>query len=76
MAPPLPILTAREVIGVLERAGFKTHHQKGSHVHLRHPQKPHLRIVVPYHNRDLAPKTLKTIIVQAEMSLEEFLSWM
>jgi predicted RNA binding protein YcfA (HicA-like mRNA interferase family) len=35
-----------------------------------------LRIVVPYHNRDLAPKTLKTIIVQAEMSLEEFLSWM
>ncbi|MBF0510044.1 MAG: type II toxin-antitoxin system HicA family toxin [Deltaproteobacteria bacterium] len=69
-------MTAKEVLRVLERAGFTIHHHKGSHVHLRHFEKPHLRIVVPSHNRDLAPKTLQTIIAQAEISVDEFLNWM
>lgn len=74
--PFLPVLTAKEVLSALLRAGFFIHHQKGSHVHLRHGEKSYLRVVIPYHNRDLAPKTLRTIITQAEMTTEEFLNWL
>ncbi len=72
--PPLPALTARQVVRALQRAGFVIHHQTGSHVHLRSPDKPGLRVVVPYHNRDLAPKTLRSIIAQAELTADEFLA--
>jgi predicted RNA binding protein YcfA (HicA-like mRNA interferase family) len=72
--PPLPVLTARAVVRVLQRAGFRIHHQTGSHVHLRHPAKASLRVVVPFHGRDLAPKTLRSIIAQCEMTVEEFLA--
>ncbi|MGO9842709.1 MAG: type II toxin-antitoxin system HicA family toxin [Candidatus Acidiferrales bacterium] len=41
---------------------------------LRHPRKPHLRITVPRHDRfDLPPSVLKSILRQAEMTLEDFL---
>jgi len=72
--PKLPRLTARKTVAALKRGGFYLHHQKGSHVHLRHPDKPHLRVVVPYHNRDLAPKTLRSIISQAELTVEQFIN--
>ncbi len=70
--PKLPRLTARKTVAALQRDGFYIHHHKGSHVHLRHPRKPHLRVVVPYHKRDLAPKTLRSIIAQAELTVEQF----
>lgn len=56
------------------RADFYIHHQKGSHANLRHPTKAHLHIVVPCHGGDLAPKTLKSILVQAELTVEEFVA--
>jgi len=34
---------------------------------------PHLHVVVPGHNRDLMPKTLESIIVQAKLKTEEFI---
>ncbi|MBF0550548.1 MAG: hypothetical protein HQK60_08435 [Deltaproteobacteria bacterium] len=43
---------------------------------MRPLEKPHLRIVVPSHDLDLAPKTLRTIIAQAEISVDEFLNLM
>ena len=70
--PALPVVTARRLLQVLQRAGFRIHHQTGGHVHLRHPDKPQLRVVVPYHGHELAPKTLRTIIAQADMTVEEF----
>jgi predicted RNA binding protein YcfA (HicA-like mRNA interferase family) len=69
--PKLPRISARKMLQVLLRAGFYVHHQRGSHVNLRHAVKAHLRLVVPY-GGDLAPKTIKSIIAQAEMTLEEF----
>lgn len=71
--PRLPRVNPRKVLLVLKRAGFYIHHQTGAHINLRHPQKSHLHVVVPYHNRDLAPKTLKSIIVQTELTIEDFL---
>ena len=68
--PRLKRLTAKQVVRILQNSGFTAHHTKGSHVHLRHSLKSHLRVVVPFHGKVLAPKTLKSIIVQAELSTQ------
>ncbi len=70
--PKLPRLNPRKALSALLRAGFYVHHQTGSHINLRHRTKSHLHVVIPSHNRDLAPKTLKSIVVQAELSVGEF----
>jgi predicted RNA binding protein YcfA (HicA-like mRNA interferase family) len=72
--PKLPRITSRRLIRALLRTGFYIHHQTGSHMNLRHHEKSHLHVVVPQHSGDLAPKTLKSIIVQAEMTVEEFVA--
>ena len=72
--PKLPRITSRKLLQVLLRSGFYIHHQTGSHANLRHNSKPHLHLVVPRHSGDLAPKTIKSIISQAEMTVEEFVS--
>jgi len=70
--PKLPRITSKKLLKVLLRAGFCVHHQTGSHANLRHNIKTHLHVVVPRHSGDLAPKTTKSIIIQAEMTVEEF----
>jgi predicted RNA binding protein YcfA (HicA-like mRNA interferase family) len=69
----LPAVTARHLLQAIQKAGFIIHHQTGSHVHLRHPAKPDLRLVIPYHHRDLAPKMLKHILVQAHLTGDDLL---
>ena len=59
-----------EVIKALERAGFILVRQKGSH---RIYVKNRLGVTVPYHNKDLKPKTLKHIIKQSGLEIEEFI---
>ena len=73
--PRLKRLAAKDVFKILHSVGFIVHHTHGSHVHLRHPNKVYLRVVVPCHNRILAPKTLKSIIIQSELSREEMKSF-
>jgi predicted RNA binding protein YcfA (HicA-like mRNA interferase family) len=69
----LPALSADQVVRALERAGFSVHRIKGSHHHLRHPDRPQARPVVPMHRGDLPPGTLRAIIRQAGLSVTEFL---
>jgi len=70
----LPALKPKKVLKALLRAGFYIHHQTGSHVQLRHPQKLHLRVTIPYHSKfDLPPSVINSILKQAEISKEEFL---
>jgi len=64
----------QEVDSSITKAGFYIHHQTGSHVNLRNHDKAHLHVVVPQHSGDLALKTIKSIIVQAEMTVEEFVA--
>ena len=74
MVPDLPVLKPRKVLRALLRAGFEVHHQTGSHAQLRHPAKPHLRVTVPRHDRfDLPKPVLRSILRQAEITVEEFL---
>jgi predicted RNA binding protein YcfA (HicA-like mRNA interferase family) len=69
----LPALRPQEVVRALNRAGFTVERIKGSHYHLRHPDDPRLRVSVPVHNRDLPKGTLRAIIKQAGLTVEEFL---
>ncbi|MBI2096723.1 MAG: type II toxin-antitoxin system HicA family toxin [Candidatus Sungbacteria bacterium] len=71
--PKLPRIPSALVLRALKRARFYEYHQTGSHVQLRHPEKLSLRITIPFHRKDFAPKTLKTIIKQAGLTVDEFL---
>jgi predicted RNA binding protein YcfA (HicA-like mRNA interferase family) len=71
--PRLPRVTGRQVIRVLERSGWYRHHQRGSHLVLKHPDKPNARVTVAVHSGEIIfPKTLLSILGQAGMSVDEF----
>jgi len=72
MSSRLPAVKPSEVLRALRRGGFFVHHVSGSHYVLKHPGKPHLRVTVPYHNRDLKRGTLASILEQAGLTSEEF----
>ena len=74
MKKQLPILKPKRALRALLKADFYIHHQTGSHIQLRHSSKAHLRVTVPRHDRfDLPRHVLKSILKQAELSVEEFL---
>ena len=71
MTQKLPRVTASEMIKVLERIGFFFARQSGSHKIYKN--KEGNRVTVPYHSEKiLHPKVLKTILRDAELSLEKF----
>ena len=41
---------------------------------MHHVDKPDLRITIPFHKKDLSPKTLKSIINQAGLTVDEFIN--
>lgn len=68
----LPRVRGGEVIAALQRAGFQLSHIRGSHHYLRKPEMPSL-VVVPVHGgRDLPLGTLRSVLRQAGLSVEEF----
>ncbi|OGF50323.1 hypothetical protein A3G55_03530 [Candidatus Giovannonibacteria bacterium RIFCSPLOWO2_12_FULL_44_25] len=68
--PKLPRVKPREIIGALEKASFYFTRQKGSH---KLYKKDKCRVTIAYHNKDMNPKTLKHIIEQSGLTLEEFI---
>jgi predicted RNA binding protein YcfA (HicA-like mRNA interferase family) len=69
----LPTLAVREVIRKLRRTGFVFDRQaKGSHEIWLHPE-TRRRVTIPNHPGDMPKGTLKAILEQAGLSLEEFL---
>jgi predicted RNA binding protein YcfA (HicA-like mRNA interferase family) len=73
MKERLPSVQSKQAIRALERAGFIVDRIAGSHYILKHPDKPMLRVTVPFHNRDLKRGTLQSIVKQAGFTNEEFL---
>jgi predicted RNA binding protein YcfA (HicA-like mRNA interferase family) len=67
----LPQVSGREVLGALVKLGFEKDRQKGSHIVLRQAAYPHRRLVIPDH-KEVAKGTLRAIIKQAGLTLEEF----
>ena len=69
MSPRLPRVSGDEVVRVLQRAGFATVSQRGSHRKLRHVDG---RIVIVPLHRELAIGTFASILRQAGLSAAEF----
>jgi predicted RNA binding protein YcfA (HicA-like mRNA interferase family) len=70
----LPVVTAREAIRALERAGFVTLRQSGSHCRLIHATDPARKVTVPVHGGDIKRGTLRAIIAQAGLTVSEFVA--
>jgi predicted RNA binding protein YcfA (HicA-like mRNA interferase family) len=71
----LPAVNGRRVIQALSRAGFVVDRIVGSHHVLALPGDPRRAVSVPVHSgRDLKPGTLRGIIRQAGLTVEEFVA--
>ena len=70
MTPKLPSLTAREILGILQRHGFIQVRQSGSHFVLRHPDGR--RTTVPMHRgRNLGQGLLRQIMRDANLTASD-----
>ncbi|MFZ1897590.1 type II toxin-antitoxin system HicA family toxin [Methanoregula sp.] len=70
MTDKLPILSGRDVIRALNKLGYVVNDQKGSYIHIRHPVRRPL--TVPNHP-EIARGTLRVIIKDADLTVENFL---
>ena len=66
----LPSISGRECVKALVRTGFYTRRQRSGHIILRRDD-PFAQLVVPDH-KELDRGTLRSIIRQAGISVEEF----
>jgi len=67
----LPQVSGREIVAALAKIGYEKDRQKGSHIILRQTPYPHRRLVIPDH-KEIARGTLRAIIKQAGLTVEEF----
>ena len=68
MSPRLPVVSGADTVAALRKAGFEQVSQRGSHVKLRSAD---ATVIVPLH-RELAPGTLRSVLRQARMAVEDF----
>jgi len=64
-------VSGKQVVKVLEKAGFYVKWQKGSHIVLRR-NNPFAQVVVPDH-RSVDTGTLASILNGADLSVEDFI---
>lgn len=72
--PPLPVITGKDFVRILQMMGFIIARIHGSHIRLKHPDG---RVTtVPIHgNKDIPKGLLRKIIREdLDLDLEEFLS--
>ena len=71
--PRMPRISSKEAIRALERLGFDQVRQTGSHVVMKQETEDgEIGCVVPLH-RELKIGTLRSILKQAQISIEEFI---
>lgn len=70
----VPRISGRECVRALEKMGFHVKRQEGSHIILRRDD-PFAQIVVPNH-KELDRGTLRAIIRQAGVSVEDFIHYL
>lgn len=72
MGQELPVLKPKEVVAALERAGFEVKRHTGSHV-IMYKSGFRRPISIPQHPRDLPKGTIRAIIREAGLTVEEFM---
>jgi len=71
MSTKLPKITSSELIRIIKQFGFVLDRQSGSHAIFIHREK-HIRTVVPIHKKVIIkPKTLLSILDDAEITIDE-----
>lgn len=70
-----PLLSAKEVIAILEKMGFNCKRQRGSHIFLEHPDGR--TTIIPNHPGEKLDRGLLIKIVKHDLGLEreEFLKY-
>lgn len=71
----LPALTAQQVARALSRADFYEARMSGSHKVMKSVERG-ATVTVPMHKGSLPTGTLRNIIRQAKMTVDEFLSFL
>ena len=69
MPSKYPVCTSEEVCKALTRAGFWKVKQKGSHIKMSSGARI---VIIPMHSKDLKCGTLKGILDQAGLSVDDF----
>ena len=65
----LPQVSGKRLVRALESQGWLIHHQRGSHVVMKHPQRPEGRVVIPCHGgKSVTKGTLARILKDAGLS--------
>jgi predicted RNA binding protein YcfA (HicA-like mRNA interferase family) len=67
----LPVVSGSEAVKAFGKAGYELDEQHGSHIILRRSDPPHRRLSVPNH-KELAKGTLRALIREAGLTVEEF----
>ena len=67
----LPVISGSQAVNAFRKAGYQFDVQHGSHIILRCTEPPHRRLSVPNH-KELAKGTLRTLIREAGLTVEEF----
>ncbi len=68
----LPCVSGRECVNALSKKGFRFKRQNGSHIILRRDE-AFAQLVVPDH-KELDRGTLRSILRQAGLTIEEFIA--
>jgi predicted RNA binding protein YcfA (HicA-like mRNA interferase family) len=72
MSEKLPRVDCQQLVRALKRAGFVEQRQKGSHLHMRRAS-DNKRVTVPIHKgRTMPIGTLRGILRDANISIDEF----
>jgi predicted RNA binding protein YcfA (HicA-like mRNA interferase family) len=69
----LPRISGREAVSAFRKLGYEVDRQRGSHIILRHTLPPHRRLTVPDH-RELAKGTIRALIREAGITVEDFIA--
>ncbi|MDI6761181.1 MAG: type II toxin-antitoxin system HicA family toxin [Candidatus Brocadiaceae bacterium] len=66
-----PRITAKEAVRAIEKGGFFLSRQSGAHKIYKN--KEGKRVTIPYHSgKTLHPKVLKSILKDADLTIEKF----
>jgi len=72
----LPAISGRQVVRVLTRIGFVIVGRKGSHVRLKRRRGEEVLIVIVPMHRELAKGTLRSILKQANLTVEDLIRFL
>lgn len=67
----LPQIKGERLVNALKKEGWYIDRSHGSHVIMRHDDRPGIKLIIPVHTIPVKPGTLSNILKTAEISVEE-----